>query len=291
MATSVSPTVWRRWLALELRRLRREKGLAQQEAARTCGWSGARLSYLENGQQPPSSEDLDKLLVLYDVPVDERERYYTAVKRSHTSGWWERYEYLVDDWIALYVGLEQGAEEIHAFETLAMPGLLQTPEYTAALMRSGLRHRSPREIARLVELRTSRQAILSQGDESTKLDVVLDEALLYRSPVDVGVLRGQLAHVLEMAERPNVTVRILPFEKGLQTYAPGPFTILMFPWEQPDPGIVFVEYRGGSLYLEEFDEIERYTLAFDGLAEQALDPEASLAMVREAMEKGDHASE
>jgi len=291
MATSVSPTVWRRWLALELRRLRGEQGLAQQEAARTCGWSGARLSYLENGQQPPTSEDLDKLLTLYEVPNAERERYYTAVKRSHTSGWWERYEYLIDDWIALYVGLEQGAEEIHSYETLVMPGLLQTPEYITALMQGGLRNRSPREIARLVELRIARQAILTEAAERTKLDVVLDESLLKRSPGDPEVMRGQLAHVLEVAEQPNVTVRVVPLEGGLQTFAPGPFTILMFPWEQPDPGIVFVEYRGGSLYLEEFDEIERYTLAFDGLAEVALDPEASLATVREAMEKGDQASD
>jgi len=291
MATSVSPTVWRRWLALELRRLRREEGLAQQEAARKCGWSGARLSYLENGQQPPTGEDLDKLLTLYEVPGAERDRYYDAVKRSHTSGWWERYEYLVDDWIALYVGLEQGAKEIHTYEALAIPGILQTPSYITALMQSGLRHRSPREIARLVELRTARQAILIEGDTPLKLDVILDESVLKRSPGDADVLRGQLAHVLEMADRPNVTVRVVPLAGGLQTFAPGPFTILTFPWEQPDPGIVFVEYRGGSLYLEEFDEIERYTLAFDGLADLALDPEASLATVREAMEKGDQASE
>jgi transcriptional regulator with XRE-family HTH domain len=291
MATSISPTVWRRWLALELRRLRREQGLAQQEAARKCGWSGARLSYLENGQQPPNEDDLDKLLKLYEVPNTERDRYYTAVRRSHVAGWWERYEFLIDDWIALYVGLEQGASEVHAYETLAMPGLLQTSDYATALMQSGLRHRSTREVARLVELRTARQAILTEGDETTKLDVVLDESVLKRSPGDVEILRGQLEHVLDMAERPNVTVRVLPLLGGLQTYAPGPFTILTFPWEQPDPGIVFVEYRGGSLYLEEFDEIERYTLAFDGLVDVALDPEASLATVREAMEKGDSASE
>jgi transcriptional regulator with XRE-family HTH domain len=272
-------------LALELRRLRRVQNLPQQVAARECGWSGARLSYLENGQQHLTEDDLDKLLELYKVPDEDRERYYTAVKRSHTAGWWERFEFLVDDWISLYVGLEQGAAEIHTYETLVVPGLLQSPDYATAIMRSGLRHRSPREIARLVELRTARQAILTEGDEPTKLDVVLDESVLMRSPNQSEVLPGQLQHLAEMAQRPNVTVRILPLEGGVQTYSPGPFSILTFPWDQPDPGIVFLEYCGGAHYLEEFDETERYTLAFEGLSGLALDPEMSLAMVREAIER------
>jgi transcriptional regulator with XRE-family HTH domain len=288
MAASASPTVWRRWLALELRRLRKVSDLPQLAAARECGWSGARLSYLENGQQHVTAADLDKLLDLYDVPGVERERYYGAVKRSDSSGWWERYEYLVDEWISLYVGLEQGAREIHTYETTAVPGLLQTPDYTAAIMRSGLRHRSAREIARLVELRTARQAILTEGDDPTRLDVVLDESVLMRSPPEPEALPAQLEHLVDMAQRPNVTLRILPLEGGIQSYAPGAFSILTFPWEQPDPGIVFLEYRGGSIYLEEFDEIERYTLAFEGLSDVALDPEASLATVRETIEKGMH---
>jgi transcriptional regulator with XRE-family HTH domain len=285
MAISVSPTVWRRWLALELRRLRRACDMPQQAAARACGWSGARLSYLENGQQTLTEGDLDQLLELYKVPEDERERYYTAVKRSHTAGWWERFEFLIDDWISLYVGLEQGAAEIHSYEPLLVPGLLQTPEYARAIMRGGLRHRSTREIDRLVELRTARQAILTRAEEPTRLDVVLDESVLYRSPGAPGVLHGQLQHLVKMAALPSVTLRVLPLEGGVQSYSPGPFSILTFPWEQPDPGIVYLEYRGGSLYLEEFDEVERHTLAFEGLVDRALDPEKSLATVREATER------
>jgi transcriptional regulator with XRE-family HTH domain len=286
MASSVSPTVWRRWLALELRRLRGLRDLPQQQAARSCGWSGARLSYLENGQQQVTEGDLDKLLELYEVPVDQRDRYYAAVNRSHASAWWERFEFLIDDWISLYVGLEQGAREILTYETSIVPGLLQTPEYATTIMRSGLRHRSSREIARLVELRTARQAILTDGDQPTKLEVVLDESVLRRSPDDPEILRAQLEHLLEMVERQNVTVRILPMEGGLQTFSPGAFSILTFPWDQPDPGIVYLEHRGGAQYLEEFDEIERYALAFEGLTDLSLDLETSLATVREAIEKG-----
>jgi transcriptional regulator with XRE-family HTH domain len=285
MATSVSPTVWRRWLALELRRLRTVKNISQQGAAKQCGWSGARLSYLENGQQPVVESDLDKLLELYEVPEPERGRYYGAVHRSHTSAWWERFEFLVDDWISLYVGLEQGAKAIHTYETAVMPGLLQTPAYATAIMRSGLRHRSSREIDRLVELRTERRAILTEGTDPTEFDVVLDESVLYRTPEDREVLRGQLEHLLEMAERPNVTLRVLPLDGGVQTFSPGPFSLLTFPWEQPDPGIVFLEHRGGAVYLEEFDEIERYALAFEGLTDLALDAKESLATVRETLER------
>lgn len=284
MVTRESPTAWRRWLALELRRLREARGLAQKDAARECGWSGARLSYLETGQQQPVDDDLDKLLALYEVPEKDRVAYYGAVKRSQDEGWWERYDHLVGDWVPIYVGLEQGAAEIRSYEPLLVPGILQTEEYAIAIMRGGLRRRSGREVSRLVELRIARQAILTRSEQPTDLDLVLDESVLLRSPKEPGVLARQLEHLAQMAQLPNVTLRVLPLERGVQSFSVGPFSILSFPADQPDP-IVYLEHRGGALYLEGFDEIERYALAFEGLADMALDPKASLATVREMAER------
>lgn len=280
-----SPTVWRRWLALELRRLREERGIAQKDAGKACGWSGARLSYLENAQQNVGEEDLDKLLPLYGVPDSERDRYYNGVRRSREKGWWERFEHLVPGWASMYVGLEQGAAEIRSFQLLLVPGLLQTPGYAAAVVSNDVRRRSHREIERLVELRTARQAILTRAEEPTRLSVVLDESILTRSPGDSQHMAVQLEHLVEVASWPNVTLRVLPLDRGVHTYAPGTFSIIAFPWEHPDPGIVHVEYRGGALYLDEFEDVESHTLAFDGLVDLALSPDDSIAKMREASER------
>jgi transcriptional regulator with XRE-family HTH domain len=285
VVSAASPTVWRRWLAIELRRLRERRGIAQKDAARHCGWSGARLSYLENGQQQPVAEDLDKLLELYDVPPDDRDQYYSAVARSQTEGWWERFEYLVPNWVPVYWGFEQGAEEIRTYEPLLIPGVLQTDDYAKVIMQSGSRRRSNREIARLVELRSTRKNILTRAEAPARLDAVLDESILHRSPAGApATLGAQLWQLVEMAELPNVTIRVLPLEGGIQSFSIGPFSILSFPSDTPSP-VVYIEYRGGALVLESFEEIERYELSFDGLAEMALDPQVSLAMVRELAER------
>ncbi|MGH9210557.1 MAG: helix-turn-helix domain-containing protein [Acidimicrobiales bacterium] len=284
MATPASPAAWRRWLASELRRLREDRGLAQKDAARECGWSGARLSYLENGQRPVVSDDLDKLLALYKVPDADRSAYYAAVESAQAEGWWERFEHLLAPWLPRYLGLEQGAVEIRTFEPLVVPGILQIADYATAIMQGGLRRRSGREIERLVELRLRRQDILTRPDDPMRLDVVLDESVLHRSPIQPGVLARQLEHVADMGELDNVAIRVLPLERGLQAFSVGPFSILSFPADQPDP-LVYLEHRGGALWLEDFDAIERYALAFDGLAELAFDPQVSLAMVRETAER------
>jgi len=258
--------------------------MSQRDAAERCGWSGARLSYLETGQRPVLAEDLDVLLPLYDVPKTERQPYYDAVERSQAEGWWGRYEQLIGAWTQKYIGLEQGAAEIRTFEPVVVPGVLQTSGYASALMRSGIRPRSEREVSRLVELRLARQTILTRADEPTRLDAIIDESVLHRSTGDPGVLAAQLEHLARMAKLPNVTLRVLPIEGGLQLFSTGPFAILSFPGDQPEP-LVYLENRAGAFWVEEFDSVERFFLGFDGLSKAALDPEASLATVREATER------
>jgi hypothetical protein len=254
--------------------------MAQKAAARACKWSGARLSYLENAQQNVVETDLDRLLPLYGVPEAERARFYTAVEQSQTRGWWERYEPVVPDFVAIYVGLEQGASAIRTYEPVAVPGVLQTTEYAATLMRGGLRRRSAREVQRLVELRLGRQRILTREADPVQFAAVIDESVLRRTPRDHKVMVGQLQHLVELAERPNITLRVLPLDAGMQSFAPGPFSILSFPWEQTDPGVVFIEYRDGGVYLEDFEEVERHALAFGELADMAMTPDDSIATIQ-----------
>jgi transcriptional regulator with XRE-family HTH domain len=284
MPTPASPTALHHWLARELRRLREARRMTQGAAARACGWSGARLSYLETGQRPVVAADLDVLLPLYGVPEAERAPYYDAVNEAKDAGWWERFDYLVEDWAPVYIGLEQGASRIRTFEPLLVPGILQIADYARDIMRGGLRRRAGREVDRLVELRIERQIILTRGKESTELDAIIDESVLHRSTPTPGVLGPQLRHLADMATLPHVTLRLLPLEGGVQSFAAGPFSILSFPADRPEP-MVYLEHLGGAVWLEEFEAVERYNLAFDGLADVALGPEVSLATVREAAER------
>jgi transcriptional regulator with XRE-family HTH domain len=274
-----SPTVWRRWLAMELRRLRDELDIAQRDAAKACGWSGARLSYIENAQQNVVDDDLDQLLPLYKVPKGQRAPYYEAIERSQEKGWWERYQRFVPEGLQLLVSFEQGAAAIRSFHPVVLPGLLQTPAYYAAVLEADVWPRTEPQVKRLVEIRQERQRILTREGGALALHVVLDEAALRHAAGHGGTMADQLDHVVIMAERQNVTVQVLPFDRGVQTFSLGEFQIFDFPWES-DPGVVCLELREQTLYLEEEHEIDSYALAFQGLADRAMTPDDSLATVR-----------
>lgn len=280
MAAPTSPTVWRRWLALELRRLRNEIGLSQREVGQRCDWSGARLSYIENAVQDVREDDLDQLLPLYDVPEERWASYYTAAERSRERGWWERYQREMPDYLELFVGLEQGASRIQTFKPVVLPGLLQTPAYAEAVMRRDVWPRTDHAIRRLVDLRIGRQGILTREEDPVELDVVLDEATLRHVAGDAGTMAEQLEYLAAMAERPNVTVRVIPFARGAQSYSQAEFTIFDFAWAS-DAVVVYVEHRDRALYLEEQQDTNGFVLAFHNLWQLANNEEGSLAMMRD----------
>jgi transcriptional regulator with XRE-family HTH domain len=279
MAPTSSPTVWRRWLALELRRLRREANLGQKEAGNLCGWSGARLSYIEAAKQDAREDDLDKLLPLYNVPEDNWADYYTAAERSRERGWWERYQREMPDYLSLFLGLEQGASVVQTYEPAVVPGLLQTREYAAAVLRHNVWPRTDQEITRLIDLRLKRQEILTRRDQPLQFSAVLDEAALRHVANDAPTMALQLEHLADMAELPNVTIRVIPFERGAQSYAQTNFTIFDFPWES-DAMVVYVELRDQALYLEEQQDIKGFVLAFHNLWQLAPEEDKSLATMR-----------
>ena len=285
MAAMSSPTVWRRWLALELRRLREEHGLAQKEAGKACGWSGARLSYIENGQQNVVDDDLDKLLPLYDVPEEERSVFYEAAAHGREKGFWERNGQAgVPDWGSLYVGLEQGAAGIWYVEPAFIPGLFQTADYATEVIRSDLMPRTERQISRVVKLRMQRQTIVTRAEQPVSVAAVMDESVLRRPAGTAKVMAEQLEHLATMAERPNVAIRVLPFTSGVNACLFGGYRILTFPWASV-PGVVFIEYREGATYIEDEPAVEGHRLAFEHLAAISLSTDDSLAMIRHFAEE------
>lgn len=278
-----SPTVWRRWLASELQRLRAEAGMEQKTVAHALRCTVTKVSYFENAQRPVVPRDLDEVLLpLYGVPQARWPEYLEAAEKARKKGWWEEYdEDILPDWFLRYVGFEQGASEIRTYEPQFIAGLVQTPEYTAAIMRRGLTELTEEQITKMVELRRKRQAILMRESDPVGFWLVLDEAALRRLAGGHEVMKAQLDHLVDTAERPNVTVQILPFSRGAHPGMGSGFTMLTFPWPT-DPGVVYVESGwSAGVYLEEPHEIEDHRMIFDRLCDLSFDPDASIAMLRE----------
>jgi len=278
VAPPSSPTVWRRWLALELKRLREESGLKQREAGNRCGWSGARLSYIESAKQDVREDDLDELLPLYEVPEERWSDYYEAAERSRERGWWERYQRDTPGYRPLFFGLEQGASVIQTYEPSVVPGLLQTSDYAQALMRRDVWPRTDQEVARIVALRHERQKILVR-DDPPDYQAVMDEAVLHHLAGDRSIMANQLEHILEMSELPNVTIRLVPFERGAHTYSATNFVIFDFAME-PDAMVAYAELRDEVIYREEQQNIKGFVLAFHNLWQTALEVDDSRALLR-----------
>jgi transcriptional regulator with XRE-family HTH domain len=279
-----SPTVWRRWLAAELRRLRAESGLDQKQVAKALRCTVTKVSYFENAQRPVVPRDLDEVLLpLYGVPEQRWPEYLDAARRSREKGWWEAYDGdVLPEWFARFVGLEQGASRLRTYDPQTVCGLLQTPEYAAEVIRCASAGFTETQITQRVELRTRRQAALTREVDPLELWVVLDEAALRRVVGGPAAMRAQLEHVIEASERPNVTVQVLPFDRGAHAGMAGSFTILDFPWST-DPGVVFVE-SGWSVgvYFEQPHEVRDQSLAFQKLADLALPPAESVEMMAKA---------
>jgi transcriptional regulator with XRE-family HTH domain len=278
-----SPTVWRRWLASELRRMRGEAGLEQKQVAQALRCTVTKVSYFENAQRPVVPRDLDEILLpLYSVPEDRWTLYLDAAELARRKSWWEEYdEDVLPEWFARFVGFEQGAAELRTFEPQFVAGLLQTPQYTSALMRGAHTLLSDEQIARSVDLRARRQAVVFRDANPLRSWVVLDEAVLRRAAGGPRVMKAQLHHLVAAAQRSNVTVQVLPFSRGAHPGIGSGFTILTFPWPT-DPGVVYLESGwSAGVYLEEPHEIEDHRQIFERLCSLSLDPDASVALMRD----------
>lgn len=289
MSETSSPTVWRRWLAFELARLRQEAGLDQKDVAKALRCTVGKVSYYETAERPVVVRDLDEVLLpLFNVPEERWPIYLQAAKDSRQKGWWESHGAdTLPSWFSLYVGLEQGASQVRTYEAQLIPGLLQTKEYASALLRRSTAERGDEEIERAVQLRLDRQQVLHRSPDPLRLWSVIDEAALRRVVGSSETMRDQLRHLAEVATQPKVTVQVIPFARGAHPGMTGPFIILGFPWPT-DPGVVYVEHRSGALYLEQPHEIEAHTVAFEHLCALALAPDESARMIREIAEEFEH---
>jgi transcriptional regulator with XRE-family HTH domain len=276
-----SPSMRRRRLAAELRRLRNEAGLSIEGVASQLKWPGSKISRVENRQVGISTRDLRKLLDLYHVTDRAyREELLEMGRRATERGWWQSYTGVVPSAYANLIGLEAEAATIRTYEPELVPGLLQTPEYARAVIRAGRPTDTTEEIDRRVEVRLERQEVLTRTEPPPpKVNVVLNEGVLVRRVGTPEVMRAQIEHLMLERDRANIVIQILPFSAGEHPAMVGPFTMLTF-LDPADQGVVNVENVMGALALEKAEELRAYEDVWGAIQARAASPEDSRAVMR-----------
>jgi transcriptional regulator with XRE-family HTH domain len=279
---AMGPTVRRRRLGSELRRLREAHSIKLEEVAEHLGVAASTLSRIETGKAPTKSLYLNAMLEMYGVSdPGQRQILVDMAREGHRKGWWSVYDDVLPTGFGIYVGLEVEAAGLRSYEAEVVHGLFQTPDYARAVLREVFNRDSDEHVERLVDLRMKRKDVL---DRDPPLDVwlILDEAVIRRAIGGPEVMRAQLTRLTEASKMPNVTIQVLPFSSGAHAGLRGSFSILEFP-ERADPDVAYVDSLAGIIYLEKDREVRSCGEAFDRLRATALSPGASAELIADAV--------
>ncbi|MFF2512675.1 helix-turn-helix domain-containing protein [Streptomyces sp. NPDC058086] len=266
-------------LGSHLRRLRESRGITREAAGYSIRASESKISRMELGRVSFKTRDVEDLLTLYGV-TDEAERtsLVSLAKEANVAGWWHSYSDVLPSWFPTYVGLEGAAHLIRSYEVQFVHGLLQTEAYAHAVVARGMQGASPADIERRVALRLERQKYLV-SEKAPEFHIVLDEAALRRPYGDREVMRGQLQHLIEVSERPNVRLQVMPFSFGGHSGESGSFTILSFP-ESDLSDVVYLEQLTSALYLDKREDVTQYEGALKQLQQDSPGPSESRDLLR-----------
>lgn len=270
MASTSTPTLRGRRLAAELRKLRTRAGLSQAEAARRVGWSKSKISRIEEPATRPADDDVRALLQLYGLDAARHAAILQLNKDSWQRGWWTAYG---DAFTDNFVMLEDQAPRILTYETMLIPGLLQTPDYARTLMRE-LREGDDEDLDRLVAARMTRKAIFSRANPP-EAHFVIHEAALRQVVGDRELMRKQLSELWSAAvERPTVTIQVLPFDVPCPRGLIGSFILFVHP-DDHGLDVGHMEGQSGEWYAESNDQLTGLRVAFEDVSTAALPPTES----------------
>jgi transcriptional regulator with XRE-family HTH domain len=287
MASDQGPVVQSAVLRSELVRLRKEKGMTQEQVAGNLEWSASKLIRVEGGRSSITKVDLDALLQQYGLSSEsQRERLHKLNQGARAAAWWDAYRNDVPGPYLNYVGYEAGAASIRQFPGTVVPGLLQTPEYAEALTVISV---EPVKVAPVVKLRLQRQSELAQRSPAPRQYYVLDEAVIRRRigvEKDPAIMPDQLMHIVAQArDDERITVRVIPFDAGEHAGLSGPFTLLEFDGGLPD--ILYLDAGRGIIDMinSNDEEVAEYADNFEKLLDAALSADESLHFIRRAAEE------
>lgn len=281
MPASGSPTVRRRRLAAELRRLRGSTGKTADDVGKNLGWSKAKVSRYELPRGGLKPAEVARLLDFYEVRGRDRDQLLALAEDATERGWWEAYADVLPEGQRAFIGLEAEATAILEWQINVVPGLLQTEQYAREIL-SGYHQVatiSPKAIQRRVDTRITRQQLLTR-DEPLEYMAILDESVLHRLRGDQSMMYAQLQRLADVSELPNVTIQILPLSRS-HALAVDSFVILQF--GQADEtvlhDVVSLEHLTSELYVEGDTDTYQFKLAFNYIADQSLSPSDSRELI------------
>jgi hypothetical protein len=276
-----SPTVLRMILARQLQDLREKAGLSIEQAADaiySSAWTVRRMERAEGGLKPLT---VKSLLTAYGITDPaETDAFLTLARQASKPGWWHTYDDVLPSWFSTLIGLEEAASLIRGYDPHAIPGLLQTPGYACASVRTGFPAATDDEAGRRVELRLARQNILTRPNPP-RLWLIIDETALRRPAATMGsdLARAQISHLIDAAAQPHITLQVLPFTAGLHPAMYGPFRLFRF--GHPDqPDIIYGESLTSAYYIDKPDQTADYIHALDRISAQAASPQDTITILR-----------
>ncbi|MGW7577316.1 helix-turn-helix domain-containing protein [Streptomyces sp. NPDC054765] len=255
-------------LGKRLQDLREKAGLSFERAAAALDVTHATIRRMEKAEVGLKLPYVEKLLATYGVTDDDEiEGFLSLAREANKPGWWHRFRDVLPEWFSAFVSLESEANLIRAYQPHYIPGLLQTEDYAAAVVRAGMPHASAPDIDRIVALRMERQSLLTR-DNAPMLWAVMDETVLRRPIGGTSVMRDQVTRLMEATALPNVRLQIMPFAAGPHPAMYGPFHIFRFPIPEL-PDIAYAESLVGAVYFDERNDVSQFLEALDRMCAQA----------------------
>ncbi|MCW2944623.1 MAG: DNA-binding transcriptional regulator, XRE-family domain [Actinoallomurus sp.] len=276
-----SPFVRRRRLAVELRTLREEAGMTTDRLSKLIHQSRMKISRLENAHIRPDLAEVMKILDILGVKGDRWHEVVRIARDAAEKGWWDAFGDAMGSRQRLYADLESGAKTIREYCQTAMPGVLQTPEFTWALVELD-KGKGPIDYRpeRMAEARLQRQRIVRRQG-GPRYEVILDEFVVRRLAVPEAVMQAQLRHIIDVAtDEAHVTVRVLPYDARIAggLLPKSPFHLFTFA-DPADPTMAVADTVNADLVYTEPKEVAVYTEHYDRLREASLTDSGSLAFL------------
>ncbi|MGA8115698.1 MAG: helix-turn-helix transcriptional regulator [Actinocatenispora sp.] len=264
------PGVRARGLGAELKECRAQTRLSVRAVAERLGWTHSTVNRIENGKRKTSIEEVAALLVVYDIKGDERDRLLALTKDVDQPGWWETGDTPgLPSQLTALIGFESTATRILDFGTVLVPGLLQTAEYTRAMMVAA--GAPPNQAETMVAMRLGRQGVLTRTDHPEYL-AIIDEAVLRRPIGGPSVMAEQVRRIAKESSRANVTVQVVPFSVGAHTGLDGPCVILQFAKART---VVHLEHKRSGIFIDDPEVVKPFLDATVTLQRVALTPDES----------------
>ncbi|HEY8374659.1 MAG TPA: helix-turn-helix transcriptional regulator [Pseudonocardiaceae bacterium] len=264
-----------RALGAALRRAREAAGLTMRELSSRVGIPYANISFWENARRVPRVEDVATLLTALGVPADERERLLDLARGAADKNWLATGFVGASPQLAGVMECERIAAEIVDWSPLLIPGLLQVGDYARTILSD------TNEPAGTIEARVAlrlarREVLLRRTPPPPHLVALIGEAAL-RTPIGgPEVMADQLRHVLQMSERDNITVRIVPFSAGWHTGLAGMFVLYVF---EDMPSTVHLEHHRSGVFLDDDGDVAAYQEVADTIRQLAMSPEESAELI------------